>query len=261
MRSSPEKHYQGRITKVVRLWRHARGNYMQINQLIHSRFSGNPRHLFTILLGMIATVTLSGCAFLQPQPDPTRFYVLTGPHALTTNATEGQIERWRLGLRLAEAPAYLQTKFMVVRTGTNEIHFAEFDRWAEPLDAGISRVMKETLSSASNVASVTANSHGEDTLDYEIMVRVLACEGVRAENGNGSIRFTMLWETWSRGTNSTLLKRGAFTASPGSWDGKDYGALALALSEAISAGSKMLAADLPGEPVLTNKSKSKISEP
>ena len=219
------------------------------------------RRVFALLLVVIAAGALSSCAFLQPHADPTKFYLLTTPDASSQPATNNKLASYKLGLRSIEMPAYLQSKLMVVRTGTNEIHFAEFDRWAEPLDAGISRVMKETLSSASNVASVTANSHGEDTLDYEIMVRVLACEGVRAENGNGSIRFTMLWETWSRGTNSTLLKRGAFTASPGSWDGKDYGALALALSEAISAGSKMLAADLPGEPGLTNKSKSKISEP
>jgi uncharacterized lipoprotein YmbA len=234
---------------------------MQTNQSPHARSSGIPRHLSVLLLGMIAAVTLSGCAFLQSRADPTRFYVLTVPHAISAGVTAGDVERWRLGFRLAEAPAYLQTKFMVVRTGTNEIHFAEFDRWAEPLDAGISRVLKETLGSASNVTSVTANSHGEDTLDYEMRVRVLACEGVRAENGTGSIRFTMAWETWSLGTNSMLIKHGAFTANPGAWDGKDYGALAAALSEAISEGGKMLAADLPMEPAFAKKTKNETSQP
>jgi hypothetical protein len=89
----------------------------------------------------------------------------------------------------------------------------------------------------------------------------MAGGGVRTENGTGSIRLTMSWEAWSLGTNSTLIKRGAFAASPGSWDGRDYGALALALSKVISEGGKILAADLPMEPAVTNESNSKISQP
>ena len=234
---------------------------MPINPPTYSRRSGIPHRPFVILLGVVAAVAVSGCAFFQPQTDPTRFYVLTVPHALTNEVTEAAAGQWKLGIQLAEVPAYLQTRFMVVRTGTNEIHFAEFDRWAEPLDAGLSRVIKATLGSARNVASVTAESHGEDTLDYEMRLRVLACEGVRAENGAGSIRFTMAWEMWSLGTNSTLIKRGVFAASPRAWDGKDYGALALDLSEAISEGGKTLAADLPGEPAFTKKSNNETSQP
>ena len=142
-------------------------------------------------------------------------------------------------------PAYLQTKLMVVRTGTNEIHFAEFDRWAEPLDEGISRVVKEALSSAANVDSIALNSHGEDTLDYEVTIRVLACEGVRGQSGTGLIRLVMSWEIKSVGTNATVNKRGGFTAAPAAWDGKDYGQLALQLSKDIAAAGKALVADLP----------------
>ena len=134
---------------------------------------------------------------------------------------------------------------MVVRTGTNQIHFADFDRWAEPLDQGISRVMKETLSSARNVESVALNSHGDETLDYEVAIRMLACEGVRLGSGSSSIRFALTWEARSVWTNSLVTKRGVFSEDPAAWDGKDYGQLAERLSEAIAGASRALAADLP----------------
>jgi uncharacterized lipoprotein YmbA len=166
-----------------------------------------------------------------------------------------------VGLKPVELPAYLRSKAMVVRTSTNELHFADFDRWAEPLDQGISRVMKETLSSARNIESVALNSHADDTLDYEVAIRILACEGVRLGNGNGSIRFAVTWEARSVGTNSTVTNRGVFTAHPVAWDGKDYGQLAERLSEAITGASKALAADLPMDATTAGKTTTETNKP
>jgi uncharacterized lipoprotein YmbA len=150
-------------------------------------------------------------------------------------------------------PAYLRSKAMVVRTGTNEIHFEDFDCWAEPLNQGISRVMKETLRSLPNVESVVLNSHGEETLDYEVAIQVLACEGVRVENGNSSIRFAATWEARRIEKPSMIGKPGEFTSDPLAWDGKDYGQLAERLSEAIAGVGKAIAADLPMEAKTPNK--------
>jgi len=220
---------------------------MQLTARIHFQTFAVPRRAFALLLGVIAAGVLSSCAFLRPHADPTQFYVLTQPDAPVRSAAAGGFARWKIGLRSIELPAYLHNKLMVVRTGANEIQFAEFDRWAEPLDDGISRLMKETLGAAGKVESVTLNSHGEDTLDYEVRLGILACEGRRGDSGTGSIRFVMSWEIRSVGTNSPMVKGGTFAASPGTWDGKNYGALALGLSEAIAAGGKMLAAELPAE--------------
>jgi hypothetical protein len=217
--------------------------------------------LFVLLLCAFSFCALNGCALLQPQADPTRFYVLTVQNAPPARAVEGEFKRWKVGLKPVELPAYLRSKAMVVRTGTNEIHFADFDRWAEPLDQGISRVMKETLSSARNVESVALNSHGDDTLDYEVAIRILACEGVRLGNGSGSIRFAVTWEARSVGTNSTVTNRGVFTAHPVAWDGKDYGQLAERLSEAVAGASKALAGDLPMDATTPGKRSTETAKP
>jgi uncharacterized lipoprotein YmbA len=202
---------------------------------------------FVLRLCMFAACALSGCSLLQPHADPTRFYVLTVPSAPPEQAGEGEFKRWRVGLRPVEVPAYLRSRAMVVRTGINEIHFADFHRWAEPLDQGIGRVIKETLSSARNVETVVLNSHGDDTLDYEVGIRLLACEGLRGEKGGGTIRFAVTWEARSVGKNSTVTKRGMFTADQVAWDGKDYAQLAERLSGAIAGVSKAIATALPME--------------
>jgi hypothetical protein len=169
--------------------------------------------------------------------------VLTGPGA-APEPDGGGIKRWNIGLKPVEIPAYLRTRFMVVRRGTNEIDFADYDRWAEPLDEGIGRVLKEKLGAAGNVAGVTLNSQGGDSLDYEVALQVLACEGVRAENGAGSVRFSATWEVRAMGTNDPAIKRGGFNADFAGWDGKDFGQLALRLSAAVADAGKALAAEL-----------------
>jgi uncharacterized lipoprotein YmbA len=184
---------------------------------------------------------------MQPHADPTRFYVLTVPSAPAERTAQDEFKRWNVGLRPVEVAAYLRSQAMVVRTGTNELHFAEFNRWAEPLGQGIGRVIKETLSSARNVASVASNSRGADTLDYEVTIRILACEGVRVGTGTSSIRFAAKWEVRSAGTNTTATPSGMFTADPAAWNGKDYGQLAEQLSEAIARAGEAIAAALPME--------------
>ena len=198
-----------------------------------------------VLLGALVAVLLLGCSVLRPQDDPTRFYVLTPTPGANASAGAGEAKRLQVGLKPVEVLRYLQNRSIVVRTGTNEIRFAEFDRWAEPLDQAISQVLKVNLSHASNVAGVAVNSHGDGSLDCEVAFRVLACEGVRAANGGGSVRFEATWEVRSLRASPVTTKRGGFTAEAVAWDGKDYGQLAGRLSEALAAAAHALAADLP----------------
>ncbi len=194
---------------------------MKLMPLISSPTFKTSRRSFALLLGVIATCFLTSCAFLEPQTDPTKFYVLTTPKPTLRAAPAGRFVRYRIDLRSIETPDYLHSKLMVVRTGANEIHFAEFDRWAEPLDEGIGRVLKAALSTADNVGSVTLDSPGDDGVDNEIKIQVLACEGVREESGTGSIRLGLAWEIQPAGTNKMAVKRGGFAAEPAAWDGKD----------------------------------------
>jgi uncharacterized lipoprotein YmbA len=184
---------------------------------------------------------------LTPQADPTRFYVLSTPPSASAATQDGDLKRWRIGLSPVEVAVYLRRKEMVVRTGSNEVHFAEYHRWAESLDQGIGRAMKESLGSAANVQSVVVNSRGGTAVDYVVSVRILACEGVRVGDGAGSTGFAAVWSIRAAGTNLPAAKSGSYTAGPAPWDGRDYGRLAGRLSEAVAAASRAVAADLPAE--------------
>ena len=234
---------------------------MQTNQTTNSPNRMFPHRPIHLLLGLLAVAFLAGCSFLRPQDDPTRFYVLTVLPAATEHLATGESSQLKIGLKAVEMPAYLRSRSMVVRTGTNEIHFAEFDRWAEPLDQGISRVMKENLIASDKVASVTLNSHGDTMLNCEVVIRILACEGVREENGTGSIRFATMWEVQTVGTNSMATARGGFTADAVAWDGKTYAQLAERLSKAIAGASTALAADLPMEAKMSPQAALEILKP
>jgi len=201
-----------------------------------------------LLLSALGAGSFSGCSLLQPRPDPTRFYVLAvqaRPSEPAERTPQPGSKRWKVGLKPLEMPAYLRGKAIVIRTGTHELHLSDFDRWAESLDQGITRLMKEALGSASNVAEVTLNSHGAATLDYEVAVRVVACEGVRVEGATSSTRFAVAWQTRPLGKNPTATECGVFAPDPTPWDGKDYGLLAEGLSEAIVRFSQTLAASRP----------------
>ena len=198
-----------------------------------------------LVLVAVVAVLLSGCGALRPQDDPTRFYVLTPLSGANAPTGAGEPGRLQVGLKPVELPRYLQSRSIVVRTGTNEIRFQEFDRWAEPLDSAIGQVLKANLGHAPNVAGVSVNARGDGSLDCEVAIRILACEGVRAANGGGSIRFEATWEVRSLRASPVTTKRGGFTAEAVAWDGKDYGQLAGRLSEAMAAAANALAADLP----------------
>ena len=97
-----------------------------------------PRNL--ALCGVVATI--SACGFLQPQPDDSRFFVLT-PTA--PPAERPAAKPLRIGLGPIEFPAYLQRSQMVTRVGANEITLSEENRWGEPFQENFIRVLSQDL--------------------------------------------------------------------------------------------------------------------
>lgn len=149
----------------------------------------------------------------------------------------------------------------MVRTGTNEIRFAQFDRRTEPLDQGTGRVMKENLSSVPNMKRVVLSSRGHVTLSCEVAVRILSCEGVRVVSGRSSIPFAAMWEVRAFGTNSMATKRGGCNGEPAAWGGKTYARLARGLSDAIACAGTALPSDLPMEARLPPKTRPDFFKP
>lgn len=192
---------------------------------------------------------LAGCSIVpEPQGDPTRYYVLTGQSADAPRAekTDGALV---LGVKRIEIASYLNGKDMVVREGGNEIVYQSFSRWAEPLATSITRAVAGNLARAETVQRVYAQPFPfEVERDYDVAIRVFRCEGER-KDGKAWASFSALVEVTESKPGGAIVLRKVFTAPETEWNGKDFGALATAISEQVGAlGAEIVAALPPAVP-------------
>jgi uncharacterized lipoprotein YmbA len=186
----------------------------------------------------VLLLALAGCSLLPaPQPDTTRYYVLAAPAAPAAEPAPGAV---RLGLRPVELPDYLRHKSLAVRRGQHEIGYAADARWAEPLDAGLARVLRERLAAQARVAPHPFPALAER--DYDVTVRVLAADGT-----SGGVRFSAVFEIARAGGEGGWLVRREFNTSGSDWGG-DHGRLAAELSAATVALADEILAALPPKP-------------
>ena len=208
--------------------------------------------IFAGLLLLPFLFLLPGCNVVPPaQGDFTRFYLLSSPPqpAAAAPAAPAAPHGLRLGLRSVAVAEYLRSRSMVVRQGANELSLDEYDRWAEPLDTGIARILRTSLVAAPNVDRVLAQPFPLDgDRDFDIAVTVLQCEGVRPESGRVTSRFSALVEIASVGPRHKVVAHLNFVAPDSSWNGHDYAQLAGDLSEAVSGLAREIVAALPAAP-------------
>lgn len=188
---------------------------------------------------------LAGCSLVPaPRTDPTRYYVLTGQSADAPRAEKVE-GAFVLGVKRIEIAPYLNGKDMVVRERDNEIVYQNFSRWAEPLTTSIMRAVAGNLARSETVARVYAQPFPFDVeRDYDVAIRVFRCEGERRD-GKTFASFSALVEVTEAKPAGTLVLRKVFTAPETEWDGKNFGALASALSGQVAALRDEVIAALP----------------
>jgi uncharacterized lipoprotein YmbA len=200
-----------------------------------------------LLAASLVALLLGGCNVLpEATVDPTRYYVLSGPVATEPTVTR-PAGTHQIGLRPVELPGYLHNhKSMVVRSGANELRFQDYARWAEPLETGLNRVLKERLLSADTIGGVTTYPFSVDVRrDYDVVVRVLNCEGLKRGEKSSVAHFAATYDIIASGAGGQVVVRRTFTAPDLPWDGADFGALARLLSESMGNLSEDIAANLP----------------
>ncbi len=194
-------------------------------------------------LAVFGGLLFAGCQVLpEAVVDPTKYYVLNSPNP--TPQADKPAGKLVIGLQPVELPGYLRgTKSMVTRTGPNELRFDDFARWAEPLDAGLRRVLKEQIARADGVARVVDGSSRDGKRDYDVSVRIDRCEG----SATGSRKTALLTATYEivdlRGEGCVVARK-TVSAPEVSWDGSDNGTLARLLSEAAAKLGDDIAAGL-----------------
>ncbi|MEO6001673.1 MAG: PqiC family protein [Opitutus sp.] len=196
------------------------------------------RSLSTSLAGTIL-VALAACGLPQAQPDLTRYYLL---NEVTHKADVAEVvgEPPRIVLRSVLVPEYLRGRIMQVRLGDNELRFIDQARWAEPLEAGLTRVLREDLSQ--RPARVRVAPRGGDEHDFDVAVNLRRCEGLMPM---GAARLAARIEIFSAGPDQKLVAQEDFSFDVSGWDGTDYGQLAKKLSEAADALTERIVTLLP----------------
>lgn len=184
-------------------------------------------------------VGLAGCSLPEAKPDLTRYYVLT---PLAPAAEKPAVNGPRVLLRDVDVPEFLRGIIMQVRIAENELRFVDEARWAEPLDAGLQRVLREGLARDEGVGVV---GRGGEPHDFEVAVQLRRCEGVLPE---GVARLAASIEVFSTGIEATRVGGAEFSTDIPGWNGSDYGDLAKKLSEAAAQLSRRIAELVPEPP-------------
>lgn len=118
------------------------------------------------LLGAALVIALLGACGSTP---PSRYYMLSAD--AVGSPTDNGIS---IGVGPITIPDYLKGRNMVLARDDHLLTVSEFDRWAEPLEAGINRVLILNLASLSNTQQVYAFPWRQDsTPDYTVRVGVI----------------------------------------------------------------------------------------
>jgi len=187
---------------------------------------------------------LAGCSIIPAPPlDPTRYYVLTGP-GLQDEGVRQFNGSLRIGLKSVDLAPYLRKPMIAVRRDANELVYDDYIRWAEPLEDGITRNVQARLLASPLVGRVFIQPFPYDQQrDFDIALNIIRCEGVK--EGRAVARFAAAVEITTAGENARVVARKVFTAPDASWDGRDFAALAGALSTGVAALCDDLIATLP----------------
>jgi uncharacterized lipoprotein YmbA len=177
----------------------------------------------------------TGCSLPQAMPDTSRNYVLR----VTGEAVPPKPSGLHVGLFPVQLPEYLKQRSMVVREGASEVRYNDEERWAESLDAGLTRVLRERLSATAQVLAYPFTL--EQARDYDVRVRVQACEGT----SDGGVVFSATFEIYAAGANGVLVAQNTFTAEPAKWDGRDYAKLAGLIGADATKLADVIAAAMP----------------
>ena len=184
------------------------------------------------LVGMLAIVgVLAGCADNRP----TNYYALqslSGPVAPPTGSVT------TVGVAPVTIPDYLRRQELVSRAGLNRLNVNEFNLWAEPVDAAVTRILADDLGILLKDQKVAIDTDRSADTNYMLSVDVRRFEG----DGAGNCVLFALWAL--RGANNdTVIGRGGLDLKePIQGEGED--ALTAAMNKALEALGRQVAADI-----------------
>jgi uncharacterized lipoprotein YmbA len=156
-------------------------------------------------IAFILLAALGACTVLPPREDATRYFVLSA--SAPANAESSSDKGLRVSVGPVRLPDYLLRPEIVRRAGENQIDPSPIDRWAEPIDHAIERVLCLDLAAAMPKSTVVSYpAPPSDDVDLHVEVDFAGFEGTHTgaalldarwtvrdyRNGNRIVRATKL---------------------------------------------------------------------
>jgi uncharacterized lipoprotein YmbA len=182
---------------------------------------------------LVPLLVIAGCA----RTLPAQFYVL---NPMVQTVMEKSIRKDTPGFTLAigpvEIPEYLDRPQIITRANEHELTLAEFNKWAEPLDENISRVLKENLTNLLYADAFTVHSwRGPRSTDYRLSLDIIRFDGSLSE----SVSLVVRWSIFGCGGRKLLVQKTSSYTEPVA--SPDYEALVSAQSSTLEALSREIA--------------------
>ncbi len=186
----------------------------------------------TILKGLIITLSLPFAIVGCGTTPASTFYLLNAEASPFPSGSSPS-----LGVGPIEIPQYLNRNAIVYSREENRLHIAAFERWAEPLDNGIGRVLSLNLASLLDTKDVQSYPWTKsNTPTYAVEVTVLSLDA-----NDKSATLVAQWHLYKAKNRETVMRRvtkldEALTTSPVSVGdiAPAYSRLLLQLSEVIA---------------------------
>ena len=176
---------------------------------------------------------LAGCG----KSAPTHFYSLSG----AAPAAEGDGPSGpclAVGIGPVDFPSYLDRSQIVTRTGTNQMHLAEFEQWIEAPHDNFQRALTENLSRLVCVKPIYTYPWPVGArLERQVVIQVARLDGTLGQEAVLQVSWSVL-----DADHKTLEWRSGDYREPVS--GPDYASLAAAQSRLVEKFAKEVAATL-----------------
>ena len=128
----------------------------------------------TALIAVGALVAAAGCSPLAPQPDRSKFFILTPlSDSATVAPASASAQQLTIGVGPIDFPDYLRRLEVVTRASPNQLDLAAEKRWGEPLDKNFARVLSENLAVLLDDRKIEKYPWSRKTeVDYQVTVDV-----------------------------------------------------------------------------------------
>lgn len=199
-------------------------------------------NLVLLACSWVLLAAVAGCG----TTGPTKFFVL---NAVAGGEPAGSAVMARPGVAIGvgpvKIPEYLDRLLIVTRSSESSLQLAEFERWAEPLDKSIPRILTENLSAL--LGSDQIAMHPWPTalsVEYQVVLEVNRLDGTLGQKALLDARWTLLADKGKR----IVVRKNSVISEP--ITGASYEGLVQAQSRALAQLSQEIATAIRNASIL-----------